>query len=233
MIALVLAAWADTCDPAAALAVLRGEPGDLKTAYLCLAGDDLGDDLVVAALDATPAAAAPTADAPLPTGSDADMSRARYSRALALWLLQHAEAQWDPALVRRLPAADRRLLADGVRARRGRASAAPEHEKVFQNFSWYKPDPTYTDGRLGAIDRANIAMADKPPPAPPPLPPVKAAADGPAGGPPPAPAATGGCGCAASPTPVGPGLLLLGLLLSRARRGGASVATPTPPPPRR
>jgi len=226
MILLLLAAWADPCSPEAAVGILRGDPGDLKTAYLCLATDERGDDLTVAALDATPAAPAPDPAAPLPTGSDADMARARYTRALALWLLNHADVQWDPSLVRRLPAVDRRLLADGVRALRGRESASPEHVKVLQNFSWYKPDPTYTDGRLSAIDRANIAMADKPPPAPPPLPAAMAAADGPGGAPPTPPPSTGGCGCAGTPGALGLGAGLAALLLSAARRSGAGGATP-------
>ncbi|MFZ5476596.1 MAG: hypothetical protein ACOZNI_07455 [Myxococcota bacterium] len=167
MILAVVAALAQEsvpCDPTTAVAGVRaGE----KEAYLCLAETDAARDAIVAAIDAG--------------GEHPE----RLTRALALWLLHHDDAEWDPALVRRLNPSDRRLLSDGVRARRGRKSPVPEHDRVFSQFAWYRPSPGYTDTRLRPVDRANVAMADKPPPAP--AAPVEEA-------PAPAPAADG-CGC--------------------------------------
>jgi uncharacterized protein (TIGR03382 family) len=212
----LLLSVAFACEPAASLGVLKGGPGDLKAAYVCLAEVDEGDDLLVPLVDAYIAAPAPKAEAPVPTGTDADMVHARATRALALWLLQRTDAQWDPALLRRLPAADRRLLADGVRARRGRASPSPDDAAIFQNFAWYKPDPHYTEGRLTAIDRANIAMADRPPPAPAPPPPP--GPDEMAAVPPAEQVASPGwCGCATA-TGAGPLALLLAFAALLRRR---------------
>lgn len=222
MIPLLLAtlAVAAPCVPTDAIKVLRGGEGDLKEAYLCVAGDDTGDDLLVASLDVTGASPSTppsavksvenTAVLPAPTLDD-DAIHARLTRALALWLLQHDQAVWDPALVRRLPATDRRLLSDGVRARAGRASPAPEHAKVFANFDWYKPVPNWTEGRLDETDRANIALAEKPPPAPPPAPAATEEPVLPAAAPPPPQARW--CGCATGGRPgLGLGLLLAALL---------------------
>jgi hypothetical protein len=136
-----------SCDPAVAVASVR--TGD-KDAYLCLAESDAARDILVAAVDAG--------------GEHPE----RVTRALALWLLHHDAEVWDPALVRRLSPSDRRLLADGVRARHGRKSPVPEHDRVFAQLPWYQPNAGYTDGRLTPTDRANIAMADKPPAAAPP-----------------------------------------------------------------
>ncbi len=229
---LSLALASDTpCDPNAALKVLQGAEGDLKTAYLCLAGDEVGDDLLAAALDVTGAtpATAPTTVVieggrgvvPAPKLDD-DAVHARLTRALTLWFLQHNEQQWDPMLVRRLPAVDRRLLADGVKARRGRASPAPEHAKVFANFDWYAPIATYTDGRLTPLDLEHIAVANKPPPAPPPVapaPPEVAAAPVVAAEP------AAWCGCTTGTSANAAGWLVgAAALITRRRRSGGGAS---------
>lgn len=82
----------------------------------------------------------------------------RLSRALALWMLQRADTPFDPVHVGKLSADDKRLLADGVRARRGRKSPVPQHEAVFRQFDWYQPVATYTDGRLKPGDKEQIAL---------------------------------------------------------------------------
>jgi hypothetical protein len=174
------------CDPPAAVTGVRAGQ---KEAYLCLAETDAGRDAILAALDAG--------------GEHPE----RLTRALALWLLHHDAAEWDPALVRRLSAADRRILADGVRARRGRKSPVPDHDRVFSQFEWYKPRPDYHEGRLTPVDRANIRMADSPPPPPPPV------AEAPAAAATPAPS-TGVCGCNSGAA----AFLLAPLALVRRRR---------------
>ena len=83
-------------------------------------------------------------------------------RALVFVLLNTLQRPWNPQHVLRLSPADRRLLADGVKARRGRKSPAADHDAIFQQWPWYQPVPSYTDGRLSQIDRINIGMADNP-----------------------------------------------------------------------
>jgi uncharacterized protein (TIGR03382 family) len=143
--------------------------------------------------------------------------RTRLTRAIALWLLCHPDGAWAADIVRRLGADDRRLLADGVHAVRGRPSPAPEHAKVYAQFPWYQPSPRYTDRLLSETDRANIALADNPP-APPP-PPAEPAADltpAPAGG----PTAKGMCGCAETPSGTASWAILglAGIALASRRR---------------
>lgn len=213
MIALLLlhrALAADPCDLAASVTLLQSSGN--KDAYLCVAEAEGGAAALCAALDGLTG----------PTDTLAD-ARARYTRALTLWLIDHVDTTWDPAWVRRLSADDRRLLADGVYARRGRASPAPAHDQIFTNFAWYQPKPNYTDGRLSAADREKIAMADKPPPAPAPT--VDLSGDpaiDPAGAeaPPAASSGIGGvCGCAAAPAPTAwLGVALAGVALARRRR---------------
>lgn len=141
MILLVAAALA--CDVAGAITTLRAS--GTYEAYVCVMKEETAREPIVAAVTDDP-------------------TNPRLSRALALWLLERADTAWDPDLVRILPAPDRRLIADGVRARRGRKTPAPEHEKVFLQMDWYAPVQGYSDARLTETDRANIAMADKPPP---------------------------------------------------------------------
>lgn len=237
---LAVALAADpSCDPTAAASSLRASES-LRASYLCLAEHAEGGETLVRALEAL--RAAPAAKAPL-VGTPEELTvaatqtdtaiAARFTRALTLWLLCHADAAWEPTLVSRLSPADRRLLADGVHALRGRKSPSPEHDAVFAQFAWYKVNPRYTDNLLSATDRSNIDLANRPPPPPPP--PVVTDADAAASGagatgagatgsaqPPVAaeatPADTGLCGCASSPAPTP----LLGLLavfaLRRARR---------------
>ena len=210
MIAFLLS-WAlaaDACDLPASVALLQ-TAGD-KDAYLCVAAESGGAAAVTAALDALVGPPETLADA-----------QGRYTRSITLWLLQRTDTTWDPALVRRLSADDRRLLADGVYARRGRASPAPAHDTVFKNLSWYAPDPNYADGKLSAADREKIALADKPPPAPATTVDLSgdAAIDA-AGGEAAAPssAISGICGCASTPSAGWSGAALAGLLLMFTRR---------------
>lgn len=140
---VLLAAAALACDVAESITTLRAS--GTYEAYVCVMKEE-------------------SARGPIAAAVMDDPTNPRLSRALALWLLERADTAWDPDLVRLLPAPDRRLIADGVRARRGRKTPAPEHEKVFLQMDWYNPIPGYSDARLTETDRANIAMADKPPP---------------------------------------------------------------------
>ncbi len=142
---LVAIALAFACDPNAAVQTLKSTAD--KDAYVCVYQVDIAREPLVAALIVDP-------------------TNERLTRALALWLLHRTEDPFDADLVRRLNASDRRLLADGVRAHRGRRTPVPAHEKVFAQLLWYAPRDSYTDTQLSALDRENIAMADKPPPAP-------------------------------------------------------------------
>lgn len=190
MIALILAAAlardpAPCPPPAAPYIADVGERGD-ETSYLCLIETDAFRDPLVAAIDA-----APPDDPALP----------RYTRALALHLAARAEDPFDASLVRRLNPADRRLLADAIKARRGRKSPSEEHDAIFHQQWWYRADKTYSDNELSKVDRDNIAMANDPPePAPEPEPEPAAAIDPVAAAP---SAATRGCGCSAEPIATG------------------------------
>lgn len=111
--------------------------------YMCLAAAREGAARITTALVETPA-------------------QPRLSRALAVWMLERPDADFDPTHIDTLSAADRRFLADGIRARRGRKSPVPEHDKAFAQFDWYAPVATYTDGRLKPGDKEKIASLDKP-----------------------------------------------------------------------
>lgn len=207
---LTALAFAADCDVAAAVDTLKAS--GKRDAYDCVRQAD-------------------DAKTPLLDAIIADPSNVRITRAMALWLLQRADTAWDPTIVTRLPADDRRLLADGVRAHRGRRTPAPDHARVFEQLDWYHPVDAYNDAKLTPTDRANIALADKPPPLPtaPAAEPVAAAA-------PPA----RGCGCGgdapgegapangapatqtpaqpAAPAPAAPAaILFLGSLFRRSR----------------
>ena len=142
MIALLFAtALAQTpCNLDAALVEVR-EKGTFES-YMCLSDADGGGAKIVGALTDTPA-------------------EPRLTRALAIWMLHRAETPFAVLHVETLTPADRRLLADGIRARRGRKSPVPDHDRVFTQFSWYKPVATYTDGRLKPGDAEQIALLDK------------------------------------------------------------------------
>jgi hypothetical protein len=121
------------------------------------------------------------------------------TRALAVHWMQRLDQPFPHEVARAIPASDRRLLSDAVRARRGRASPAPEHAEVFEQFAWYAPNPRYTDGRLTTLDRENIAVLSSPPepPKPPEEEPAAAAIASAAA----TPATERGCqsGCATAP----------------------------------
>jgi len=131
-------------------AVAKVREGGERDAYLCLVYDGGGAAAAAAAI------------------GEGDEPRLR--RAIALWLLDRYDIPFDPALVALLNPADVRLLADGIKARRGRKSPVPEHEAVFSQFDWYKPLDTYTDGRLRPVDRANLDALVRPPVEPAPAP---------------------------------------------------------------
>ena len=75
-------------------------------------------------------------------------------------MLERADRPFDAYEVRLLSADDRRLVADGIRARSGRASPVPEHDRVFAKLDWYHPLKGWTEARLTDVDRENIAMVD-------------------------------------------------------------------------
>lgn len=196
-------AYAGACDPAAAVARLRTDGA--REDYTCVIEDDGGRALL---------------EAELLKGGE---STERLTRALALWLLERTDQPMDPAVVEKLAPSDRRLLADGIRARRGRASPAPDHARVFAQFAWYAPVAGYTDARLRPIDRENLAVVDPrvrltPPPAPPPETPAEEPAAEPA---PEGPNLTQAlCGCRSTGgAPAGVALLgALAALVGRRRR---------------
>lgn len=150
LLTLISLAFADVpaCDPIAAVEQVRA---GAREGYECVVTHSAGRAAILAGLDAQ--------------GEHPE----RLTRALALNLLTQVDGAFAVEDVRRLSPADRRLLADGVRARRGRASPVPAHAEVFAQWDWYTPASTYADGRLSAVDRANIALADAPPPAPEPV----------------------------------------------------------------
>ncbi len=150
---------------------------------------------------------------------DDDPALPRYTRALALYLAARGDRAFNPESVRLLNPADRRLLADGVKARRGRKSPSAEHDAIFQKQSWYAPRDSYTDNQLSEVEQANIEMADRPPsaaPEPVDVPPVmQPAVDAPAEG-----GEARGCGCETAPGAAGAlwGVGLALLAWRRARR---------------
>jgi MYXO-CTERM domain-containing protein len=129
------------CDPAKSAATL--EESGTREDYLCVSRADTGKDLLLAEI-----------------GKDPLGEHNRLTRALVLWLLERADGPMDPDDIARLSPGDRRLLGDGIRARRGRASPSPEHAAVFAQLPWYAPMQHYTDGRLRPVDRANLEIVD-------------------------------------------------------------------------
>lgn len=148
LLGLALAAEPRNCAAPLSVYIEEVQTAGTELAYLCLADrDDAGPALIEALSKVT----------------DATVGEERVSRALAIHLLQRLDRPLTGDAVRALAPADRRFLSDGVHARRGRRSPAPEHERVFAKFPWYQPDPGFTNARLSAEDRANIAMLDDPP----------------------------------------------------------------------
>ncbi len=113
-------------------------------AYGCLATDPGAVPLLIAA--------ASSAEQP-----------ARYTRALALWRLHRIDEAVGAEEARTYGASDRRLLLDGIKAHRGRATPSPDHATILATLPWYAPDDGYTDARLTATDHQNLAVVMRPP----------------------------------------------------------------------
>jgi hypothetical protein len=199
----------DAACPSVADSITAVQQQGRESAYRCLADDDGAGEGLGAWLDAEPA------DAP---------GRERVQRALALHVLHRLDAPADVPSLRRLSASDRRLLRDGVHARRGRRSPSAEHDRVFSKFDWYQPDDGFTNGRLTDRDRENLALIDDPPKPPPPPraePEAEPAAAAVANAAPPAAEQVESwCGCGPGPLGATAGLWLVGLapLVLRRRR---------------
>ncbi len=178
--------------------VSRGDP----EGYLCVVRSPAALEPLIAAIEAAKAA-------------EDEATLSRTTRALALYLAARSHEPWDAGYVRLLNPADRRLLADAVKARRGRKSASAEHDAVFAQQPWYHVDERYTDNKLSLVETENIHLADRPPPPPPPEPPE--AGFGKMGKQPllpPPEVAPRTCGCTSAPVQVawmGLPLLVLGL----------------------
>ncbi|MCP4807445.1 MAG: hypothetical protein GY913_34250 [Proteobacteria bacterium] len=151
----------------------------------------------------------------------------RITRALAVWRLRNLETAVPADEARAYGPADVRLLTDGIKAHRGRETAAEEHAVVFEQMEWYAPRADYTDGRLTELDQANLAMLLDPPA--PVVEVVETAADAMATAP--AKKRTG-CGCGADDAaPAGALILLLGLFSRRrGRTPSAGTGTDAAPP---
>ena len=177
-----------------------------RLAYECLAKNDEAGAALITRL-----------------GDPAVTQPGRVSRALAIWRLHRLDAEIPADESRVYLADERRLIADGVRAHRGRLSPSPDHTMVFEQLPWYKPNPNYTDGRLGELDKKNIEVVNNPPK---PIAPEEApsAADEMAEAPTTTPPKrSSGCGSCATiegdaATGVAGLTLSLGLLIRRRRR---------------
>lgn len=198
----VTPAEATPCDEGLDSAILTLRLTGDRAAYECLAADDDAQGALIRAM-----------------AEEGARNPERVSRGLALWRLHRLDQEVPPEEARAYLAVDRRLLADGIRAWRGRESPSPEHVLVFEQLDWYKPTPQYVEARLTEMDKANLAVINDPPkPAPPPEP-EGAAAAMPGEIPPPQPAASGGCGCAVGGGAGGwMGLLALALVGRRRER---------------
>jgi hypothetical protein len=135
MLLLIATVWG--CEPAVSLEKLRSSA--FREDYLCLAR-----------------AANPQVLAAAVTAESSTESRDRLSRALTLWLLEHGDLPMEAALLPALNPADRRLLEDGIHARRGRKTPAAAHQKVFEQLGFPAADPRYTDGKLRPVDIENL-----------------------------------------------------------------------------
>lgn len=175
-----------------------------RDAYRCLAATDAAGPALLARTQAE--------------GFEDLKFHERVTRALAVHLMERLDRPLDAALVRGLGAADRRILRDAVYARRGRRSPSPAHHAVFEQFDWYEPSPTYNNGALTELDRANIALIDDPPAPPEPEAPPSAADAVAETAQAPAPEASSGCGCATGAAPVSALLALVPLVAVGRRR---------------
>ena len=52
---------------------------------------------------------------------------------------------------------DAKQMREEIYARHGKVFKEPWLQKYFASFDWYKPDPTFTDASLTAIEKKNIA----------------------------------------------------------------------------
>ena len=194
LLAGVLAQEADCSDGQAAwLAEL--ESSGSRRAYQCLSLDPAAHGVLIARAT---------------TGTNPE----RVTRALAIWRLSRLEEAITAPEARTYNPADRRLLLDGIRAHRGRRTPAPVHSAVMEQLSWYAPDDRYTDARLTALDRQNLAILESPPepePAPEPAPE-------------PEPEQNSRCGCGAISPANGALGLWLALGLSWRRRAGRGAS---------
>ncbi len=64
-----------------------------------------------------------------------------------------------PEILQRLSAGELRLMRNFVFARHGRAFAAEDLKALFGSLAWYRPDPGYSDARLGPEDKACVDAA--------------------------------------------------------------------------
>lgn len=194
MLILIATVWA--CDPAISLEKLRSSA--FREDYICVAR--AGDPQVLAAA----VTAEPNVE-----------SRDRLSRALCLWLLEHGDLPMDASLLPALNPADRRLLEDGIHARRGRKTPAAVHQKVFEQLGFPAADPRYTDGKLKPVDLGNLkALREVRPPEPAPAPEVETPETTP---PPPSKADPGWWSCSTVGGSAAPSSLLLLALLRRRK----------------
>lgn len=180
--------------PAGPYLVDLAENGD-PTSAQCLVDTDGFIEPLVQAIRSTPAT---------------DPAHARYTVALALHLAARAETPWNREHVELLSEADRALLADAVRARRGRKSVA--NDALFQNQPWYRVDTRYSDNLLAETEWENLALIE-PSAVREPVAVVTPGAEPPA-----TPSTPEGCGCNATPI-GGAGVALIAALgLARRRR---------------
>jgi len=146
MLVLVSLAQADpaTCNLSLDIYLTEVEDHGSKEAYLCLATQE-------------------NAGAFLLEQASASNASERTTRALTVHLLFQLDRELTGAEIRALSAADRRLLRDGIYARRGRKSPSDEHDAIFSQFDWYQPSAMFSNRQLKEIDRNNMAIIDNPP----------------------------------------------------------------------
>jgi hypothetical protein len=106
--------------------------------------------LILAMLSlAAPAVAVPPAGGPKgPPAAGAAAYRGRFA----------ADPRLSPVDVAALPPASHRVVRNEIFARYGRAFTSADLRAHFQGQPWYREDPSYSDARLSANDRANAAL---------------------------------------------------------------------------
>ena len=141
MTLLLAIALADCGDVESSIAALEAEPS--KQNYDCLAHNQESAEALIGRLE--------------------EGENDRLSRALAVWRMLRLDSDIGDAESRAYSPSDRRLLVDAIHGHRGRETPAEEHALIFEQFAWYQPDPTYTDGRLSEQDQTNIDKLNSPP----------------------------------------------------------------------